>query len=189
MRNELTYDALWLPLGTVGRAHATRGEVSFRTFNEDSRTLLDLSLPFAATLQDERGGKQEMKVTSVRFVKDHFLLAFEGLADRDAADTLKGRLLWIARSLMPALAAGEFYWQDLVGCQVYDQNGKPLGQMQSVFNTRAHGVGSVISAQGEETLIPLVPAFLLEIDVPGRKLTVERLPEEDLNDAHLAGVE
>lgn len=185
MRNSLSYDPLWLPLGTVGRAHATRGEVTFRAFNEDSRTLTNIPLPFVATLEDAEGKRQEMKVIAARYVRDHFLLGFDGITDRDAADMYKGRILWITRTLLAPLAVGEFYWQDLVGCQVRDQHGKALGEMKSVFNTRAHGVGSVVSPSGVEVLVPLVPAFLLQIDVPGRKLTVELLPEEDLNDAHL----
>lgn len=173
----------------MGRPHATRGEVSFRAFNEDSRSLTNIPLPYSILLEDAEGKRQEMTVTTARFVRDHFLLGFDGIADRDTAETFKGRILWIDRSLLPPPVPGEFYWQDLLGCEVRDQHGKLLGEMKSVFNTHAHGVASVVTAEGAETLIPLVPAFLITIDVPGRKLVVERLPEEDMNDAHLVDIE
>jgi 16S rRNA processing protein RimM len=176
-------------LGTVGRPHATRGEVTFRAYNEESRTLTSLPLPYTIVLEDAEGKRKELKVTTARFVRDHFLLGLEGVTDRDTAESFKGRTLWIDRNFLPPPAPGEFYWQDLVGCEVRDQHGKVLGEMKSVFNTRAHGVASVVTEQGEETLIPLVPAFLLNIDVPGRKLVVERLAEEDMNDSHLLETE
>lgn len=185
MGNPFSYDGSRLPLGVVGRAHATRGEVNFRAYNEDSRTLSAIPLPFVAVLEDAAAQKQEMKINSVRFVRDHFLVSFEGVTSRDQAEALTGRVLWLDRTFLPPLEPGEYYWQDLVGCDVLDQNGDLLGKVQSVFSNKAHGVAVVLSASGVELLFPLVPAVLLEVNVLERRLRVERLPEEDLNDAHL----
>jgi 16S rRNA processing protein RimM len=126
-----------------------------------------------------------MIINSVRFVRDHYLVSFEGIENRDQAEALTGRVLWLDRTVLPPLEPGEYYWQDLVGCEVSDQNGHVVGTVQSVFSNKAHGVAVVMSALGEELLFPLVPAVLIEVDVSGRRLRVERLPEEDLNDAHL----
>lgn len=185
MGNPFTYDGARLPLGVVGRAHATRGEVNFRTYNEDSRTLSDVPVPFTAVLEDAQGQRQEMKINSVRFVRDHFLVSFEGITSRDQAEDLTGRVLWLDRQLLPPLAPGEYYWQDLVGCNVLDQHDERLGQVHSVFSNKAHGVAVVQTPSGNELLFPLVPDVLLEVDVPARRVRFESLPEEDLNDAHL----
>lgn len=185
MGNPFVYDGSRLPLGVIGRAHATRGEVNFRAYNEDSRTLSEVSLPFAAVLEDAAAQRQEMKVTGVRFVRDHFLVSFDGITSRDQAEGLTGRVLWLDRNLLPPLSPGEYYWQDLVGCDVFDQTGQQLGQVQSVFSNKAHGVAVVTSASGGELLFPLVPSILLDVNVAERRVRVERLPEEDLNDAHL----
>ena len=185
MASPFAYDDSRLPLGVIGRAHATRGEVNFRAYNEDSRTLSDVPLPFIAVLEDATAHRQEMTITSVRFVRDHFLVSFEGVTSRDQAEALTGRVLWLDRKFMPPLQPGEYYWQDLVGCAVSDQNDQLLGHVQSVFSNKAHGVAVVVSASGSELLFPLVPAVLLEVNVPERRMRVERLPEEDLNDAHL----
>ncbi|MDX2023630.1 MAG: ribosome maturation factor RimM [Deltaproteobacteria bacterium] len=185
MGNPFAYDDARLPLGVVGRAHATRGEVNFRAYNEDSRTLSNVPLPFAALLEDAQAQRQEVKITSVRFVRDHFLVQFEGITTRDQAETLTGRVLWLERKLLPPLGPGEYYWQDLVGCDVFDQHDESLGKVQSVFSNKAHGVAVVVSPAGDELLFPLVPAVLMDVNISERRVRVERLPEEDLNDAHL----
>ena len=188
MGSPLAYDPLSLPLGFIGKPHGTRGHVNVRLFNETSRALAELKLPASVVLEDAQGQRTPAKINAVRFVHDHYLVGFEGIEDRDEAGvTLTGRLLRVARDLMPPLAADEFYWQDLVGCRVEDQGGKLIGVLQSVFNSGAHGVAVVLSDEGAETLIPLVKPFLLDVNVESRTLRVELLSEEDLDDAALQG--
>ncbi len=185
MGSPLAYDPSSLPLGMIGKPHATRGQVNLRLFNESSRSLSDMKLPATVVLEDAEGHRSEAKITVVRFVHDHYLVAFEGIEDRDQAGTLTGRLLRVGRELLQPLAADEFYWQDLVGCQVEDQNKRVLGRLQAVFDTGAHGVGEVVHDDGSETLVPLIKPFLLEVNIENRFVRVELLSEEDLDDAGL----
>lgn len=181
MAAPLAYDPQSLPLGLIGRPHATRGQVKLRLFNEGSRTLSGLALPLEVILEDPEGRRRDARLTVARLVSESYLLAFEGIDDRDQAATLTGLLLRLHRRHLPPLSEEEFYWQDLVGCRVEDQDGRALGTLQAVFDNGAHGVG-VVERAGEELLLPLTKPFLLEVDVENRFLRIERLPEEDLHD-------
>ena len=188
MGSPLAYDPASLPLGFIGKPHGTRGHVNVRLFNETSRALAELKLPAPVMLEDAQGHRKPATIGTVRFVHDHYLVGFDGIDDRDqASGMLTGRLLRVGRAQLAPLDKDEFYWQDLVGCRVEDQNSKMLGILQSVFNSGAHGIGVVLSDDGVETLIPLIKPFLLEVDVEGRHLRVELLSEEDLDDAALQG--
>lgn len=184
----LAYDPKTLPLGTVGKPHGTRGQLHFRLFNDGSRVLSSLRMPLSVWLEGPEGS-QGCVIEQARFAHDHYLLGIAGVTDRDQATALVGRVLRVARDTLPPLAAGEFYWQDLVGCEVTDQVGRLLGRVQAIFDNGAHGVGSVVDAQGHETLIPLVAPLLLVVDVEGRHVQVKSLDIEDLDDAHLQGAE
>lgn len=185
MAAPLVYDPATLPLGVLGRPHATRGQVKLRLFHEESRSLSAVKLPLAVTLIRGDGEASTAVLLLARLVSDHYLLAFEGVDDRDKAATLTGALLRVPRSALPPLGPDEFYLQDLVGCRVEDQSHSGLGLLQDVFHNGAHAVGVIAGDDGGELLVPLCKPFLLTVDVDGRLVRLERLPEEDLDDAHL----
>lgn len=189
MASPLVFDPLTLPIGFIGKAHGTRGHVNLRLFNESGRSLSQLKFPAEVVLETPQGSRKPTVVLAARFVHDHYLLHLEGVDDRDAASALNGQLLRISRAQLPPIQDDEFYRQDLIGCRVVDQNDNPLGTLSTVFDNGAHGVAVIAREDGEELMLPLLKPFLLEVDVPGRFLRFECLPEEDLNDSGLQGRE
>ena len=103
------------------------------------------------------------------------VLKLAGVDDRDAADALKNFEVLIPLSERPALPEGEYYHSDLLGCQVVETNGEPIGEVRDVVD---YGAGPllVLEDRGKELMIPFVKGIWTEVDLAARRITVA-LPE------------
>ncbi len=147
-------------LGEIVRPHGVRGEVKLRSFTEDP-----CAIAAYGALVTERGERLTLK--NVRAAHDHVIARIEGVADRDAAERLKGRKLQAALEALPPVEdEDEVYAADLVGLPVVDEAGAAIGEVVAVQD---FGAGD-----------------LLELAVPGRRSTV-LLPFSDDVVVEIAG--
>jgi len=162
------YDPETLSVGVIGRPHGVRGEVYFRPHNPQSRAFDEIR-----QLSIVRDGQSRLyDVVSMRPVADAYIAHLDGVDDRDAAAALTLGEVRIARAQLPPLAPGEYYVEDVVGCAVEGEDGRPLGVVRGTMWNGAHDVATVEGPDGDERLIPLVPEFVLNVDAPARKIRV-----------------
>jgi len=159
-------------IGVVARAHGIRGEVRVHLHNPASTALEVAESVFV--------GERELAIESARPVPGAYLLALEGIADRDAAEALRGRPVSVLRGELE-LDDGEVLLADLVGCRVELPDGRPWGVVSAL---ELGAQDRLVIRDGEvERQLPVVDAFVLEIDVEGRRIVVDPpadLPEEKL---------
>ncbi len=161
-----------LPFGVLGRPHGTTGEISLRPFHSGGWRLDSVPLPLGVTIG---GAHHETKatITAVRRMGDGFLLRLEGVFTRKGAASLTGRELWLQRTTLPPLGAGEFYVEDLLGCQVEDRERRVLGAVRGVFWNGAQDVMVIADGEHSERLLPAVPEFIVAVDPLGKRVVVE----------------
>jgi 16S rRNA processing protein RimM len=121
----------------------------------------------------EPGSETPATVTAVRPIVDGFLLRLEGVSTREGAASLTGQKLWLPRTTLPPLGAGEFYVEDLVGCVVEDREGRRLGIVSSVFWNGGHDVMVVGGGEAAERLLPAVPEYIVAIDRLAKRVVVD----------------
>jgi 16S rRNA processing protein RimM len=161
-----------LALGVLGRPHGVRGEVVFHSFNPSGTQIEELELPLAVELR--RGSESRTAaVIAARPFKAGSLLRLEGVATRDDAAAVTGHELRVPRAVLPPLAKDECYIEDLVGCAVFDLDGKSRGRVVGAFWNGTHDVLTVVDESGSELLVPVVPDFLIRIDATERRLVVD----------------
>ena len=154
----------------MGRPHGNTGEVTLRPFHASGWRLDTVAPPLEVTI-GEPGSENPTTITAVRRIVDGFLLRLDGVSTRKAAASLTGRKLWLPRTTLPPLGAGEFYVEDLVGCLVEDSEGRSLGVVRGVFWNGAHDVMVIDDGEGEQ-LLPAVPEFIVAIDPLGKRVLV-----------------
>lgn len=105
-----------------------------------------------------------------------------GVDTREQAEALRGREVLISRSAFPPAPEGEYYWVDLIGCEVFgDDDGKSVsfGTVTEVSDNGAHAVLHVTAmgapvgepaAPVRERLIPFVDAHVLAVSVPNHRI-------------------
>jgi 16S rRNA processing protein RimM len=116
-----------------------------------------------------------LEIASVRASGDGLIASSPGVADRTAAEALRGARIFIARSQFPKPAEDEFYWADLIGLDVVNREGLTLGSVAGLIDTGPHSVLRIRppAADGEEVLIPFVSAYVDSVDLPARRIVVD----------------
>jgi 16S rRNA processing protein RimM len=167
-----------LPVGVLGRPHGLRGEILLHPFHRGGLRMDRLGLPLQVEIE-LKGRLRPAELRAARGAGADTLLAFRGVETREAAAALTHAVLHVPRASLPPLCEGEFYVQDLVGCSVVDGAGRARGVVRGAFWNGAHDVLSVVPERGdggarddEEWLVPVVPAFVLEVDVEARRLVL-----------------
>lgn len=137
-------------------------------------------------LPAERGAKNSfdgpvrLSLIQARPHADTVVACARDVADRTAAEGLKGARIFIARADFPALPEGEYYWVDLIGLSVLNREGLALGEVVDLLST---GPNQVLvlrythEGKARERLIPFVDAYVDAVDLPARRITVDWQPD------------
>ena len=114
-------------------------------------------------------------VESARFHKSYVLLKLAGYDNREAAAELRSQLLQVPESEAVPLEEGEYFLYQLVGLDVYTDEGEHLGELVEVLETKANNVFIVKGERGE-VLLPDTEEVILDIDFENGRMDVHLLP-------------
>ncbi len=120
-------------------------------------------------------GARSIDVVQAKVHGDALVASLQGVDDRNAAEALTGTSVHVSRAAFPRPAKDEFYWVDLVGCEVMNHEGVLLGRVASLLDTGVHSVLRVVAegaAQDAERLIPFVDAYVGKVDLKARRIEV-----------------
>jgi 16S rRNA processing protein RimM len=153
-------------LGRIAAAHGIRGEVLVKTFTGRPEDI-------AAYGPLDDGAGRSITVKVVRVTPKGVVARIAGVADRNAAEALKGAALYVDRVRLPATGEGEFYHADLIGLAAVDPEGRPVGEIVGVYN---YGAGDLLelrlAGSGKTELIAFTDAFVPEVDLAARRAVV-----------------
>jgi 16S rRNA processing protein RimM len=153
-------------VGRIAGAHGIRGGVLIRSF-----TARPEDIGAYGPLSD--GGARTFKLKSARVTAKGVVAQLDGIADRTAAEALKGTGLYADRDRLPATGEEEFYHADLIGLAAVDAQGQPLGEIVGVHN---YGAGDLIelrlAGSGKTELVAFTEAFVPEVDLAARRVVV-----------------
>ena len=102
----------------------------------------------------------------------------DGVPDRDVADSKRGYTIYVSREYFPQAKSDEYYWVDLIGCQVFTED-QLMGQVQEVLDNGAHAILRVttlkLDAKGrpQEVLVPFVAAHVQHVDIKARRIETD----------------
>lgn len=163
-------------LGRVKGSHALRGELRVQFFGDDPQNLMAAPhLWLGRDRDDPEAVRYEvLRVGSGRVGEVRIALA--GVRDRDAADALRGRVVLGDAAHLGALEDGEFYWHQLVGCEVRSTTGDLVGVVREIWETGAHDVLVVQADDGAQHLFSTARELMPEVDLAARRVIVEILP-------------
>ncbi len=148
----------FLEAGRVVGTHGVRGELRVEPWCDSARFLTG----FSEFYWD--GGREKVKVVSSRPHKSLLLLKLEGVDTVEAADALRGRVLWLARK-DAALPEGRYFVQDILGLSAVDaDSGRVYGKVTDVFPTGANDVYQVTDGDGKEYLVPAIRDVVVRVD-------------------------
>lgn len=117
---------------------------------------------------------EELNVEEVKFAKDLVLLKAQGIDSIEEAIKLKNLYIYAKREDIK-LEKGAHFIVDLIGLEVYTEDGKFLGILKEVLQPGANDVYVVENESKEQILLPVIPDVIKNIDIEGKKVVVHLL--------------
>jgi 16S rRNA processing protein RimM len=162
----------WIEIGQIIKSHGLAGRVKALSYLESNRLLPSLK---EARIGANRDSAKRYPIEDVRPEgRTHFSLTIEGIEDRNAADALRGLSIFLPYDSLETLPEGEYYWEDLIGLAVVTEDGKPLGQIESIFPTGGNDV-YVCKEGGREILLPAIAEVIRSVDIQAGTVVVRLL--------------
>ena len=157
----------YVAIGRVGAPWGVRGAVKVLPLTDRRRQL--------AAGRTVTVAGQRRTIVSARWQKGLVYLTLSGIADREAALTLRERTLAIPEAELEPLPEGQYYRFQLIGLAVTSTDGEQLGRVTEVLSTGANDVYVVHGERGE-ILVPATAEVVKEIDVEGGRMVIEEVP-------------
>jgi 16S rRNA processing protein RimM len=178
-----------IEVGRIVDAWGLKGWIKVQPFAADPQALFSSRRWFL--LPSEKAGPLRpvgvaaipslLKITQVKDHGDVVVALAQEVPDRSAAEALRGARVFIGRASFPSAGPDEFYWVDLIGLNVVNRAGERLGTVAGLIDTGPHSVLRVapevvpagVSAPEAERLIPFVGAYVDEVSLERRLITVD----------------
>jgi len=161
-------------VGGLGKAHGLRGEVLCHPETDFPERFLETE---EVELVHPKGHRR-VAISGARFHGQNLILKFQGVDSREAAEQLRGAWLGVGPDEVVDLEDGEYFHYELEGLEVLDASGQRIGRIAEVISNPAHEIYR-IATEGEDILLPAVPAFVLEISLDDQKMIVQLPVYED----------
>jgi len=162
------FDELVL-VGRVVKPQGRHGELLVEPISDRASRFPTLARAF---LPAPGGEPREVRVERAWPHKGRYVLKLAGIDSIDAAETLRGLELRIAESELQQLPEGSYYYHELNGLSVVDEQGAPLGVVESVMETGAETRVLVVRGPAGETLVPFADAFVKSVDRAGGRIVI-----------------
>ena len=153
-----------IKIGKIVNTVGLKGEVKVYNYSD--------SIEIYETIESIYVEDRLTVIENVRAQKNMVILKLEGADDRNAAEALRGKELYITEDDLPELPEGQYYVRDLIGMSVTEEDGNLLGHVTDVLQNTAQDIFEVESENGKKLLIPKVDQFVLDIDAEKREITV-----------------
>lgn len=167
-------------VGRIVDAWGVKGWIKIQPFASDPQALFSSKRWFLQP--SERGPivppalPRCLKVVQAKDHADAVVAQVQDVADRNGAEALKGARVFISRASFPTPDKDEFYWVDLIGLSVINQEGHRLGEVIGLYDTGPQSVLRIVdpsTKDAPERLIPFVNAYVLDVNLPARRITVD----------------
>lgn len=111
------------------------------------------------------------KVESVKSLVNGVFIKLEGVNDRNQAELLRGKNIFLERNKMPKLEEGRYLITDVLGCEIIAQGGNVIGALKDILQYGAADVYVVIGKNNhKDFMFPCLKKVLEKVDIENKKI-------------------
>ncbi len=161
----------FLEIGQIVNTFGIKGMVKVKPFTDDIKRFDDLKKVYV----ENNKTKKQYEIEEVKYHKDIVLIKFKGIDKVEEAELLRNSYLKINREDEPELDDGTYYIVDLIGLNVYSDEGCLLGKIDDIFNNGSCDIYAVKDELGKQLLLPAISDVIKEINLEQKKIIVHIL--------------
>ena len=159
-------------IGEIVKTRGLRGCLKVLCYVETKNTFSDLKFVY---IEETSGQKNRFELKKIDVSGNILFVELEGIPDVESAQALVGCKVFLPEDMQEKLPEGEYYWRDIIGLDVYSEDDKYIGKIESVFPTGSNDVYLCKHAE-REILLPAIADVIRKIDV-NRRVMIVRLLE------------
>ena len=157
-----------LEIGQIVNTFGIKGQLKVKPFTDDMERFEELKTVYIC----KKNEMKKVEIEDVKYNKQCVLLKVKGIEDLTEAEKYKGLFLKIDRKDAKKLPKDTYFIADILGLEVYTDEGELLGKVDDIFPTGANDVYVVKDELGKQILLPSIPEVLKEIDLEKGKVIV-----------------
>ena len=160
-----------LQVGVISSTQGVRGEVKVFPTTDDVKRFKKLKKVILDT------GKEQLplEIEGVKFFKQFVILKFRGIDNINDIEKYKGKRLLVDREHAVKLKKDEYFIADMIGMDVFTEDGELFGALKDVMETGANDVYIIEMSDGKEVLVPAIKQCILDVDIENRKMVIHLL--------------
>ncbi|NUP12041.1 MAG: 16S rRNA processing protein RimM [Polyangiaceae bacterium] len=163
----MSIDRRLVAIAEITRPHGVRGELRLKLYNPDTSVIAKGVRVILRDATDDPKSERTVRIVGVREAQG-LLIQLERVADRDAAEALRGTRILVPREELPALEDGEFYAADIEGARAELVTGELVGTVKSLTTYPTCEVLVIETPDGKTLELPLVDDVVAEVDAARR---------------------
>lgn len=160
-----------LQVGVISSTHGVRGEVKVFPTTDDVKRFKKLK----KVILDTGKGQLPLEIEGVKFFKQFVILKFRGIDNINDIEKYKGKSLLVDREHAVKLKKDEYFIADMIGMDVFTEEGELFGALKDVMETGANDVYIIEMTDGKEVLVPAIKQCILDVDIENRKMVIHLL--------------
>lgn len=161
----------FLEIGQIVNTFGIKGMVKVKPFTDDITRFDDLKKVYVEINKI----RKIYEIEEVKYHKDMVLIKFRGIDKIEEAELLRNSYLKINRNDEPDLEEGTYYIVDLIGLEVYSDEGNLLGKIDDIFNNGSSDIYVVKDELGKQLLLPAISDVVKEINLEESMMIVHIL--------------
>ena len=161
----------FLEIGQIVNTFGIKGMVKIKPFTDDIRRFDDLKKVYI----ENNKSRKEYEIEEVKYHKEMVLIKFKGVETVEQAELLRNYYLKVKREDEPELDDGTFYIVDLLGLEVYSDEGNLLGKLEDIYNTGSNDIYVVKNELGKQLLLPAISDVIKDINLDEKRIVVHIL--------------
>ena len=158
----------YLELGQIVNVKGLKGEVKVNSFTDDN-TKFERIKKVMVKRKDEL---TEYEIEKVGYHKAQVILKFKKVDTIEEAEKLRNAYIVVDREILGELPEGVYYIADLIGLEVYTEDGEYLGKVDDIFNTGSNDIYVVKDDLGKQKLLPGIDEVIKKVDLDNGRITV-----------------
>ena len=163
----------YLDVGRIVNTHGIKGEVRIQSLTDHPEERYREGSELVIELDD--GNYQPVTVKTHRVHKSFDLLTFEEFTSINEVEGFKNKMLQVDEASLPELEEGEYYINQIIGANVYDEADQFIGTLKEIMLLPANDVWVVKRSNKEDLLLPHIDSVILNVDIEHQKITVHVL--------------
>lgn len=161
----------FLEIGQIVNIFGIKGMVKIKPFTDDITRFDNLKKVYVETNKV----KKQYEIEEVKYHKEMVLIKFKGIDKPEEAEMLRNSYLLIDRKDEPELEEGTYYIVDLLGLDVYSDEGSLLGKLDDIYNYGSSDIYVVKDELGKQLLLPAISDVIKEINLDEKRIVVHIL--------------